>query len=226
MSNGISMRIFLFFLYFLTPEGPCMSSQSSEINYDKINQDCYDNCYWLWDRFPFPEILPQWIVRYHSPSLDRVALDIGSGTGQLAKWLQNQGFDLLCIDPSPVMIKECRAKGLTCLQTTFQNFHSSKSFSEVFAVLSFIHIPKKEWPEQMDKVADLLKPEGLFFLAVIQGENESVVQDPSLDFPRFFAYFTQNEIIKLTEKKFELLDCATLHGPEKPYLLVALRKRY
>lgn len=201
-----------------------MSSLPDPHQLDALNQRCYDNCYWLWDRFPFPDILPQWIVNYHTPSLGRQVLDIGSGTGMLAQWLKNQGFEVICLDPSPVMIKQCQSKGLACKQTTFQDYQETTPFSMVLAVLSFIHIPQKEWPVQIHKVAKLLPSKGLFILALIEGKSEAI-QEPSLNFPRFFAYFKKEEILKMTEKEFELLNFISCPGPEQPYLLFAFRKR-
>lgn len=201
-----------------------MSALPDRPHLDAMNRRCYDHCSWLWDRFPFPDVLPQWIMNYHRPTLGRDILDIGSGTGQLAQWLQNQGFEVLCLDPSPTMVKHCQSKGLICLHTNFQDYQGRKPFSAILAILSFIHIPKKEWPEQISKVARLLPSQGLFILALIEGQKEAI-QESSLKFPRFFAYFTQEEVLQLTEKEFELLNFSSRPGPESSYLLFAFRKR-
>ncbi|WP_068470899.1 class I SAM-dependent methyltransferase [Candidatus Protochlamydia phocaeensis] len=195
------------------------------LDIDAINQNCYDHRYLLWDRFPFADILPAWIIAYHSPCLGDRALDIGSGTGRLAKWLQDQGFEVLCLDPSPQMCRLCRDKGLTCLQMTVQSYQDKPaSFSLVLAILSLIHVPKKEWQEQLDKIAALLKPNGFFLLAVIEGRTEGVEERAS-GYPRFFAHYTRTEIKQMTEAKFEVLNFKAVSGPSSDYLLFALKKR-
>ncbi len=191
---------------------------------DTINRHCYDHCYYLWDRFPFPQTLPKWIKSYHCSSLGTSVLDIGSGTGQLAQWLQNQHFDVVCLDPSTSMLKQCQAKGLTTFQTTFQDYQTTSSFAIILAILSFIHIPKKEWPEQLNKIANLLPPKGLFIIACIEGEKEAI-QETASGYPRFFAYCLYKEFIQLTQKQFELLDSCIYPAPQNSYLLFALRKR-
>lgn len=222
--NTYQFKFFAFLSLFIAFEGKSMSSIPERSRLDAINQYCYDNCYWMWDRFPFPDILPKWLKSYHDQSLGRNVLDIGSGTGQLAQWLQSQGFDVVGLDPSPIMVKQCLSKGIKCQLTTFQDFQDNKTFSIVLSILSFIHIPKREWPEQLNKVAHLLPSKGLFILAIIEGQREQI-QESSSGFPRFFAYFTKEEILKVTHKQFELIDVASVPGPQTSYLLFAFRKR-
>ena len=39
-------------------------------------------------------------------------LEIGAGTGRDTKFFQDQGFETVCIDLSPVMVELCKQKGL------------------------------------------------------------------------------------------------------------------
>lgn len=84
------------------------------------------------------------------------ALDIGSGTGRLAEWLQENGFKVLCLDPSTEMVKRCRSKNLTTEQTTIQNFHTDQIFGLITAVLSLIHVPKKDMSSQLNRITNWL----------------------------------------------------------------------
>lgn len=199
-----------------------MASLPDRPIWDSINQSCYDNRSHYWDRFPFPDILPDWVM--NAPFKRCGVLDIGSGTGRFAQWLQEQGYDVVCLDPSPVMVKQCQAKGLACLQTRFQDYAEKKSYCMVFAILSFIHIPKNEWPDQLTKVAHYLPSGGLFFLALIEGEGEGI-KEKSADYPRCFAYFTRSEIEKLANPQFELLRFSSVPAPCGSYLLFMFRKK-
>lgn len=77
-----------------------------------LNQRCYDARADYWDRFPFADFLPPAIQRTFPSPKGKKALDIGSGTGKLALWLKNQGFDVICLDPSNEMVKRI---GIFCL---------------------------------------------------------------------------------------------------------------
>ena len=198
-----------------------MASLTDRPTWDSVNQSCYDHCYQYWDRFPFPDILPHWLMS--TPYKGGTFLDIGSGTGQFAKWLQEQGYTVTCLDPSSAMVRQCQAKGLTCMQTTFQDYREEQTYSMICAILSFIHIPKNEWPLQLARVAQYLAADGLFCLALIEGKGEGMTEQ-SAQYPRYFAYFTRNEIERLTLPHFELLRFTSVPAPCGSYLLFLFRK--
>lgn len=90
---------------------------------DRVNQECYEHCADTWDRFPLPQSLPSFIQKYYQPVLGKNVLDVGSGTGVLAKWLADQGFDVLCLDPSLEMTRRCKEKGLQMQTFSIQAFN-------------------------------------------------------------------------------------------------------
>jgi 2-polyprenyl-3-methyl-5-hydroxy-6-metoxy-1,4-benzoquinol methylase len=89
---------------------------------DELNRTCYDHRAETWNRFPFPEVLPQFVLNYSHSGVSKRVLDIGSGTGILAEWLSKKGFDVTCIDPSFEMVRRCRTKGLYTIQCTIQEY--------------------------------------------------------------------------------------------------------
>jgi len=119
------------------------TDSSNDENILKVNNECYNHYADFWDRFPFPNAIPEALKKYYQPSLGTKVLDIGSGTGVLARWLKDQNFNVLCIDPSIEMVTRCQKKGLNTIKSTFQDFNSAEKFSVIFAILSLIHVPKK-----------------------------------------------------------------------------------
>lgn len=190
---------------------------------EKINQACYDNRAYLWDRFPFPETLPQYVVQYAPKQLGNRVLDVGSGAGILAKWLQEQGFDVLCLDPSPEMVRRCKEKGLLVMQGTLQNFRADGKFAMIFAILSLIHVPKAQFDDQIKHLADLLPEKGILFLGMLEGKGEKLSEGP--DYPRFFAYYSEEEIGKIVSQEF--VQKAYRHYPSNGigYMLFVFEKK-
>lgn len=180
-----------------------MSQPPSPSDWDELNKKCYDARADNWDRLPFASYLPEALLRNKAPG--QKALDIGSGTGRLAAWLASKGFQVLCLDPSDEMVRRTRALGFTTIQTTLQAFNSSDKFDLILAILSLIHVPKKALPTELAKIRDMLNPGGLFALAMIEGQGEGVSETAS-EYPRFFNYYSRQEILDLTAGQFTLLE--------------------
>lgn len=212
---------FIFATQTLTADTVMQKPTRSEI--DILNKKCYDARADYWDRLPFPDFLPTAILRAHHPQNTKKALDIGSGTGRLAQWLTNNGYQVLCLDPSDEMVRRTKSMGLATLQKTVQEFSTQEKFDLILAILSLIHVPKSEMPAQIAKIYQMLSPEGVFALAMIGGQGEGVGETTS-DFPRYFAYYDRKEILDLTQNHFTLLQEWQTGGPIN-YLVYLFRKK-
>jgi 2-polyprenyl-3-methyl-5-hydroxy-6-metoxy-1,4-benzoquinol methylase len=190
---------------------------------DKYNRACYDNRADCWDRFPFEGHLPRMIRDNYNPTLGNRVLDIGSGTGILALWMKEQGFDVLCLDPSPEMAGRSRRKGLETLETTIQEFQTKEKFSIILAILSLIHVPKKELPGEIEKIAGMLPKDGVLILGMIEGKTEGV-EEGHTGYPRFFSKYTLSDLRRLTQPYFTETHSYTFKGPVE-YHLISLKRK-
>jgi 2-polyprenyl-3-methyl-5-hydroxy-6-metoxy-1,4-benzoquinol methylase len=172
---------------------------------DELNLRCYDNQADRWNRFPMKEFLPPLSLKYHRSELGKSLLDIGSGVGTIAQWADDQGFDVLCLDPSSEMVKRTREKGLATLQTTIQDYNDKRSFAVVLAILSLHHMRRSDCRVQIEKIAGLIPSGGLFVMAMREGTAEEIIERES-GFPRFFANYTEEELLEMTKPHFDLLD--------------------
>ena len=191
---------------------------------DQINQACYDNRADYWDRFPFEKEIQELIRENYTPELGKHVLDIGSGNGNIAKWLKEDGFKVLCIDPSSEMVRRTRAKGLETRQLRIQDFDSKEQFAMVFAVLSLIHVPKREFPLQLEKIAAWIPRGGIFTLAMIEGNSEGIAETNS-QYPRFFAKYSMEQLKYLTKDQFDLIKSYRIVAGGVGYLLLGLKKK-
>jgi len=135
-------------------------------------------------------------------------LEIGAGTGRDSKFFQDVGMDVTCIDMSPEMIKLCQQKGLSAHVMDMTNLDFPPySFDAVYSLNSLLHIPKSEFPIVLENVKKVLAPTGLFYLGVYGNDEESegVWEQDAYNPKRFFSFYTDENIQKVTAELYTSL---------------------
>lgn len=145
----------------------------------------------------------------------RRLLEIGAGPGHHGAWFRNQGLDVVCTDLSPEMVQLARAKGLDARVMDFLSLDFDAELDAVFALNCLLHVPKADLPRVLAAVRRALRPGGLFYYGVYGGESfEGVWPDDRLDPPRFFAFYTDRELLNAVLGPFDLLDFHRVNPPE------------
>lgn len=135
-------------------------------------------------------------------------LELGSGPGRDGLFFLENGFKVTCIDLSPENINLCREKGLTAYVMDMSNmFFPDNSFDAVYSLNSMLHLSKAELPGVLKDIHYILRPGGLFYMGVYGGNDfEGVRVNDWADPPRFFSYYTDEDIQKVVGEVFEILD--------------------
>jgi SAM-dependent methyltransferase len=133
-------------------------------------------------------------------------LEIGAGTGKDAAFFRDHGFDVVCTDLSPAMVRHCQAKGLTAYVRDFLSLDfPPASFDAVYALNCLLHVPKRDLPAVLQSVWQVLKPDGLFYIGVYGGNDwEGIAPFDWHDLPRFFAYYTDEDLINAVAPPFNV----------------------
>ncbi len=147
-------------------------------------------------------------------------LDIGSGPGRDGLVLQKAGLEVICVDASHTMLELCRQKGLTTVQADFNTIPFLDShFDGVWAYTSLLHIPKSEIHVPLREIKRVLKKNGIFGLGLIEGKFEGYKESTKVTAPRWFSYYTVEEVeVLLKQYGFELLYFETFTPNSKNYL--------
>ena len=158
----------------------------------------------------------------------RNLLEIGSGHGRDSLFFQKQGFTIRCIDLSPEMVRLCQQKGLTAFVMDMINLEFEQaSFDAVFALNSFLHLPKSEFPLALENVRAVLKPAGLFYLGLYGGFDFEGVWEDDLYIPkRFFSFHTDENLKEILSKIFDIVYFRNIEFSKdrRPFQSVILRK--
>jgi SAM-dependent methyltransferase len=134
-------------------------------------------------------------------------LEVGAGTGSDSLFFQREGMDVTCTDLSPEMVALCREKGLKAYVMDFLSLDFPPgSFDAIYAMNCLLHVPTSSLPHVLQKLRDLLRARGLFFLGVYGGaEYEGAHPDDQHRPPRFFAHHTDEFMQSVTAPFFELV---------------------
>jgi len=169
------------------------------MDYREANQESYDRyadifeqsskdylrTHILGDAAMFIDLLP-----------GKEVLDLGSGPGRDSAFFREQGLVPLCFDMSPEMLKLCERKGLATMQGDLENLpFGANSFDGVWAYTSLLHMPKANLPPVLAKIGEILRPRGVFYLGMKEGDFEGFKEsDRYPGTKRFFAYYTDEQL--------------------------------
>jgi len=132
-------------------------------------------------------------------------LDVGCGHGPDAMLAVKKGFEVVGIDASAKMIeiakKNCPKGSFKACGIEEMDFESD-SFDGIIAAFFLIHIQKKDIPNIMEIFHNILKDDGLIYIALQCGKShEGYVKEPMLpDEKIFLNIFSLEEVKDIFEK--------------------------
>jgi ubiquinone/menaquinone biosynthesis C-methylase UbiE len=130
-------------------------------------------------------------------------LDIGCGPGRDAKYFSEQGLEVTGIDLTSNFVKMAsqNVPNAEFMQMDMRNLDfPENTFDGIWACASFLHVPKEDAKNTLLGFRKILKPAGLIYLSVKQGNEEKFVEkDEYKGRTKFFAFYTQDEFKNLIE---------------------------
>lgn len=92
----------------------------------------------------------------------RDVLEIGCGTGEVARELSARGHHVVAVDADPDVVVAAIANGIEARHARWPSFESDSFFDAVIFTRSLHHIDPLD--ESIDRAADVLRPAGLLVL--------------------------------------------------------------
>ncbi len=134
-------------------------------------------------------------------------LELGSGPGRDGKFFLDNGLNVTCTDLSPEMVRRCREKGLNARVMDMADLDFPPgSFDAAYAMNSLLHLTKAELPEVLRKISSVLKPRGVFFMAVYGGsDSEGMWELDDQEPKRFFSRFSDEHLNEVVSEVFDVL---------------------
>jgi ubiquinone/menaquinone biosynthesis C-methylase UbiE len=138
-------------------------------------------------------------------------LDVGCGPGNDTRVFVDNGLKVTGIDLSERLLKlaiKNVPQSSFMLMDMRRKALRAESFDGLWVCSSFIHVPRSDARFTLREFARILKPNGLMFINVIEGEREGMAKSRLyLDKERFFTDYSVIEFRKLIEDEgFEIVD--------------------
>ena len=140
-------------------------------------------------------------------------LEIGSGNGENAKYLQELGYNVTASDIANDFIKAIRANGLESIKFNVLEDEFLEKYFGIFCWRVFVHFTKEDALKVLKKTYDALEKGGVFVFNAINRETRKV-EEEWIDFPdeyhmgidRYFNYYYQEDLNKLiAQTNYEVL---------------------
>ena len=157
------------------------------------------------------------MTEIYRPFVDRLSkgahvLDAGCGSGRDTRAFLQMGFRVTSFDISPELVRLATAhSGHFCHVLAFQDMEFHRKFHGIWACASLLHVSRNEMPKVLEHFARALKPGGVLYVSLKQGDGERVVADG-----RFFSYFRSQEFQALLTNRgwLQMIDTWLSHAPD------------
>lgn len=119
-------------------------------------------------------------------------LDLGCGSGRDTKALEEHGFYVTPMDGSAKMCELAEIyTDKEVLHLTFEEMDFQEVFDGIWSCASLVHVPGEEIGIIMDKVMDSLKPGGILYFSVYEGDRDGIYGG------RYFHDYTEESLKRL-----------------------------
>jgi len=131
-------------------------------------------------------------------------LEVGAGTGDDSLFFQSQGLSVTATDLSPVMVATCRDKGVDAREMDFLSLDfDDGTFDAIYALNCLLHVPTEHFADVLANLRRLLIPEGLFYLGMYGGIDETRMR-PGPFGERYFVSWSETSLVRALEGHFNV----------------------
>ena len=160
--------------------------------YDAIH-DLYDaETRDFWEKFPAATVR-EFVSRLHGKDV----LNLGSGPGRDSLILREHGLSVTCIDGSKEMVEMTFRLGFKSIQADLRDLNLAGLYDGIWAYSSLIHLTYDESKELLEKIHNLLRPGGILFLGLIEGNGHETRNVANSCYTRYFEYYDENKVESL-----------------------------
>jgi SAM-dependent methyltransferase len=153
---------------------------------------------------------------------DANILEIGCGYGRDAEFFSKRGMNVLGTDYSRSMLLKAQervpnAHFLELDMRQIANHFLPNSLDGIWACATIIHITKEDVPALLQSLYEILRPGGVLYVSVKQGQGEQFNADERYGgIRKFYAFYGKEELLEYFAKAgFEIVESGVADHRQK-----------
>jgi SAM-dependent methyltransferase len=162
---------------------------------------------------PLDETTKAWLdaALNYIPTNGRV-LEVGSGFGRGAEYVQQKGYSVECSDAVPNFVELLQKKGFKARLLDLLKDDLGAGYDMVLADAVLLHFTPDESATVVKEIYTALNDRGIFALRMKQGKGP-VWSEEKIGEPRYFYYWQEGDLKKLLKDSgFEWLEMTKSHA--------------
>lgn len=151
-------------------------------------------------------------------------LEIGSGPGLEAQYLEQRGLRVHRSDATPAFVERLRRAGHQARILDVRRDHLGGPFDAVLANAVLLHLDRAEMDRALRACLAATRPDGAFALTLKEGDGEAW-SDAKLGTPRWFVYWREGPLREaLVAAGWTVVRVDRVQGRREPWLHVLCRR--
>lgn len=154
-------------------------------------------------------------------------LDLGCGSGRDSRYFLDKGFLVSAVDPSPALAAAAeKYLGQPVGVHGAQQVCDENKYDGIWACASLIHVPGRQLPETLVKLATALKPSGILYISY-----KMAATDDQDEIGCYINRISQTDLIRLLEELPSVsiskrwLTVSAIPGSEDKWLNILCQKK-
>jgi SAM-dependent methyltransferase len=131
----------------------------------------------------------------------------GATSHPTARWLHDQGFDVMATDLSPAHVERILAKGVRAeVRDMLELGFAGGSFDGVWAASCLMHVADADLPRALQGIRDVVRPGGWFWAGTWGGhDQEGRWEEDTHEPKRFYSHRSHERLRSFYDPWFEIV---------------------
>jgi SAM-dependent methyltransferase len=173
---------------------------------------------------PFNRFLAE-VVAAVPPGADVLDLGCGAGDPVALAFADRCAFTGVDISGAQLDMARARVPGATFIRADMATVDFPEaSFDAVVAFFSVIHVPREEHAGLFGRIADWLRPGGIFAATLGHSDNPKDVEPDWYGAPMYWSHFDSTKNVELVTAAGLVPEIAEVRGTDETFLCILARK--